>query len=734
MLFALAAASASGIAVQVARSGWSWGNPTPQGNSLAAVDFLNGRGYAVGAAGTALRTDDGGATWAGLATGTAADLSRLQIVDPDTLVVLGGDGCALRRSADGGATFQKIFVVAEVNCPDKVQSFNFVDKNTGYLLLRDGSVLKTTDAGQSFSKQTAIPGTPASAVGGSAAPADLLFSDASSGIAFITPPGAGSQAYTTTDGGVSWKPFTGFDPSSVVNRLYRFDAKTIYGIGPNTLLRSTDGGQSFSKQAVGSGRNLTSIHCASASTCLITTDHGDLERTTDGGDTATTITTANVPLAAAAFASPTRAVGVGAVGQTVVSNDGGVNYVSIGGDIGGNFLRLRRGPVATTAFAPGAKGQIAKTTDGGVTWKVANVPTSSDILDTSWVDANNGFALDSRGGLFRTANAGDSWQTLSPGAGPPASAVLALPDGRTVLLVGPTGVKRAIGGGAFQSVAGKPVATAGLNNAELAGNAVVAWGAQSKNLLESTDGGASWRAIKLPQKKRTRLADVSFLNASVGYLLDTGERLWMTGNGGRGWHELPTIGTSAVQGMTFGTASSGFVAVHGFAGDFSGVYVLHTTNGGRSWIPQAISPGFLAGLLAPDATHGYALLGGGTPASGPAQRQLFFTGTGGSAGSPSTLRISAAPAKLTKKRLHRSHGAVTISGTLSGAVGGERIQVSARPLNGGAWSSVVATAGANGGSFSARFRIRSSEVFVAQWAGDSGRAGAGSQALTVKVR
>jgi hypothetical protein len=46
---------------------------------------------------------------------------------------------------------------------------------------------------------------------------------------------------------------------------------------------------------------------------------------------------------------------------------------------------------------------------------------------------------------------------------------------------------------------------------------------------------------------------------------------------------------------------------------------------------------------------------------------------------------------------------------------------------------VVTTAGANGGSFSARFRIRSSEVFVAQWAGDSGRAGAGSQVLTVKV-
>src|SRR5258706_16215927 len=106
-------AVASAASVQVPLSGWSWGNPTPQGNALSAIDFQAGRGYAVGAAGTALRTDDGGTTWSGLATGTSADLTRLQIVDPDTVVVLGGGGCVLRRSDDGGKTFRKIFIVAE---------------------------------------------------------------------------------------------------------------------------------------------------------------------------------------------------------------------------------------------------------------------------------------------------------------------------------------------------------------------------------------------------------------------------------------------------------------------------------------------------------------------------------------------------------------------------------------------------------------------------------------------
>jgi len=105
---AAALSAPAGAAVQVSQSGWFWGNPTPQGNTLRALDFLSGRGYAIGDAGTALRTDDGGATWTGLATGTSADLDRLQVVTPETLVVQGGDGCVLRRSDDGGKTFRRV--------------------------------------------------------------------------------------------------------------------------------------------------------------------------------------------------------------------------------------------------------------------------------------------------------------------------------------------------------------------------------------------------------------------------------------------------------------------------------------------------------------------------------------------------------------------------------------------------------------------------------------------------
>src|SRR3954447_22734710 len=93
-------AAPPGASVQVSQSGWQWGTPTPQGNTIRAMDFVQGRGYAIGDDGTALRTDDGGATWSGLATGTSQDLGRLQVVTPDVVVVLGGGGCVVRRSDD----------------------------------------------------------------------------------------------------------------------------------------------------------------------------------------------------------------------------------------------------------------------------------------------------------------------------------------------------------------------------------------------------------------------------------------------------------------------------------------------------------------------------------------------------------------------------------------------------------------------------------------------------------
>src|SRR4051794_41850333 len=89
--------------VTVGHSGWNWGNPQPQGNTLRAVEFSGARGYAAGEFGTLLRTDDRGRSWTGLPTASTDALSLISIPAENTVIV--GGGCVLRRSDHAGATF-----------------------------------------------------------------------------------------------------------------------------------------------------------------------------------------------------------------------------------------------------------------------------------------------------------------------------------------------------------------------------------------------------------------------------------------------------------------------------------------------------------------------------------------------------------------------------------------------------------------------------------------------------
>jgi photosystem II stability/assembly factor-like uncharacterized protein len=728
---AAALAAPAGAAVQVSQSGWFWGNPTPQGNTLRALDFLSGRGYAIGDAGTALRTDDAGATWSGLATGTAADLDRLQVVTPDALVVQGGDGCVLRRSDDGGRTFRRIYVLAEQNCPNPVAATYFVDPSVGYVVLRDGSVLRTADAGQTFAKQTAVPGTAASTGGGGAAPAEVVFTSADRGLVFVTADNA-SRLYETTDQGVSWKPLD--LPSARVTRVAMLDASNGYAVGPDTLLRTTDGGKTWARRPAGTGQSLTSIRCATTDTCLLTVTGGDrLLRTTDAGATATSITAATQAINAAAFASPSRVVAGGAAGATVVSDDGGVNYTAVGSDIGGTYTALRRGAEAGTAYALGVAGQLARTSDGGASWKALAVPTSGGLRDASFSGADVGYALDDRGGLFRTANGGQSWQTLDPGT-TAAPRALAAPAGDTVLVAGPTGVRRQVGGGRFDAVSDRDVARARLDRLDTGSGVVAASGPQA--LAVSPDRGRTWRKVALPnpthrRRNPLRLRDADVIDARRAFVLDATGRVWSTQSGGRRWTEIAATGTDQAIGLAFGSAGDGYVTLSRYAADRGSAVVLRTSDGGRTWRPQRLSVGrtFAQGVVATGAKTAFALT-----ANGPQQRQLFGTTTGGDAGQVSRLTLTSRTRRFTAKALRRAGSRITVTGTLAGAQGGEQIVVSRRDAKGGHWSNQVVTAGANGGSFTATFRLTRSSYFVAQWAGDSGRTGAGTRVLGVSVR
>lgn len=753
----LALDGSSAADVNVSNSGWAWSNPTPQGRTLHAVAFSSAGAYAVGDGGTALFTPDAGRTWGGLVTGTSANLERVQALSPSTIVVGGAEGCALRISVDGGQIFKRIFSVAESHCEEPVAAFSFVSPQVGFLLLENGAIDVTADGGETFSRRTSIPGTPTAGGGGGMVGADVHFLTPTSGIAFVRDPSSGaSAAYATADGGVSWAPVT-LPPGARVTSVHFVDAKDAYAIGPETLLRTTDGGQRWESRPIGRGNVFSSIDCASAKACILTVSGGtQLVETADGGETDVVKAISSVPLLGAGYASPSHIVAVGANGATMLSGDGGVTFSAASTDIGGEYSRVRAGPPGML-LAPGAHGQLALSVNGGASWQVLATQSTQRLVDVAFGTPALGYALDSSGALQRPTNAGASWATLATGSSRPPDAVVALGE-RTALLIGPVGIRRASAGGRFVAVRAKLVAHAHLSDYDLAGTSVFAFGRGTHTLLRSTGEGERWRAVRLPlagkpvaaaarahRRGRAKarvsagvaIRSVAFTSAQSGMLLDTSGRLWSTQNGGRSWSELLGTGTGEGVQLAFAEPGSGFMSVRHFGGDGRDAYVLHTTDGGRTWHPQEISAGSIpyGGLVAGSGLDAAALLD--APASAgaePANRLLFATGTGGDvAGTAEPISLSTRTHVISQRNLRRVHYSVRIEGALSGASGGELIVVSHRNLSGGGWQHERVIAGANGGSFGTTWTIRHSCVFVAQWAGESGRPGQGSAPLRVIV-
>src|SRR3954451_22463479 len=136
------------------------------------MSFAGMQGYAAGEFVTLLHTTDAGATWTGLLSGTFTGLTEVQAIDG--AAVFAGGGCVARRSDDAGATFKRLaFTPVESSCREQLAAAWFVSRTTGYLVLTDGTVLRTDNDGDTFAQRNALPGTRAQ--NGTAQPTAIVF-------------------------------------------------------------------------------------------------------------------------------------------------------------------------------------------------------------------------------------------------------------------------------------------------------------------------------------------------------------------------------------------------------------------------------------------------------------------------------------------------------------------------------------------------------------------------------
>src|SRR5688500_11832648 len=114
------------------------------GGSINEIEFVDTSvGYAVSAAGRVLKTTNGGQSWSALNTGTTRPLNDLWFQDQNNGIVVGEN--IILKTTNGGSTW------TATNVPYHLRSVSFTDSNAGLAVGDAGIMLRTTDAGASWS-------------------------------------------------------------------------------------------------------------------------------------------------------------------------------------------------------------------------------------------------------------------------------------------------------------------------------------------------------------------------------------------------------------------------------------------------------------------------------------------------------------------------------------------------------------------------------------------------------
>ena len=441
---------------------------------------VNGGGVFVG--GGAYKSTDGGINWRAVNSGLPAqnlDVEALALdpKTPDTIYAATNSG--IFKSTDGGASWSAV--------------------NSG-LSPFAGRLVSVVIDPQDTSTLYAALQSRVPAVGG-----------------FVSTGGV----FKSTDGGVNWVSTGLQDSISLIAVDPRGPAIYAASTSGQGIRKSTDGAATWTPSSVGlrglrvaafavDPQNPNKVYAATGNGVFKTTNSGASWSEANSG----------LPVGEFGLSIPTASLAidpqnpdtlyVGIVGRGVFkTTDGGANwnYSGLGGSL--NFDQSlavdprNSGTVYAAGFSDGFK-----SIDGGATWESKGCPCSLVILDPQ--DSSTLYAANIWDGrtILKSQDGGETW---SPLATPPGFAVLAeeAPD-ISVLVVDPgnsqtiyvgggfTGlIKSADGGESWQTVSfGLPgVRSSGVSALAIDPHSNTVYAAEGRLLLKSTDAGATWTDV-----------------------------------------------------------------------------------------------------------------------------------------------------------------------------------------------------------------------------------------------
>ncbi len=561
---------------------WEWSNPTPTGvtlNGLYTPDSATV--WAFGDVGALYTSKDGGLTAVVKIIDPAQrDLKRVLFADENVGYAVGEDGL-LAKTVNGGLSWE---VLTHSFGDMDFYDLGVVNADTAYACGQSGNILKTMDGGETWEGlNTEITKTVYSIF---VVSADKIYAGASSGgglllstdegatwadvspadlaksiktIQFISPEkgwfseDTNDKIFFTVDSGTTWTPVVTTETSNFSRVLFINDTVGFAASSGGTVIKTVDGGQTWSEPVSLFMDALYDISYAAGSNVLYAVGKsGFMAKSYDLGETWERVNKSVYDedfRVCNFFDEDLGFVAGGATsdsGHVLKTEDGGDTWTKIDYNMGTRVYGLAMPTKDTWYVARHKTNLIAKTTDGGQTFVEQTTPLLSDtkyFYDIEFINENFGYAVRSNGEIIKTTDGGENWVQLES---PTTKAIYALSvvDEMNAYFCGTGAFRTTDGGETWEEMNAKIPGT--YFQMEFYGDQlgfVSGYSGGFPQLAKTTDGGNTWNAIEFPSNfdKYGSVWAIEIVNPHAVWLgMINGDMIY-TEDGGDSWIEYPKV-------------------------------------------------------------------------------------------------------------------------------------------------------------------------------------------------
>lgn len=414
--------------------------------------WFHGRvGVAVGPQGAILRSEDGGARWTPVESGTQRTLTALWGSGPDDLYAVGADGVIL-VSGDAGARWTLLPRITH----DDLRAVQGVGRRDIYVVGASGTVLRSRDGVQLVREDSGAPGD----LLGVAVRGDDVFAVGVRG------------SVVTRERSGRWRLLPG-GHRGTLHAVWRGRDGTTCAVGQGGAILCRDGSLGWIPMPSGVRANLAGIAGDDAGVLVAVGDYGTVLRSTDRGRAWTLLPTGEGgTLPPGDTTSPTWA-------QLPTRENRALSAVWMGDDGRGLLV--------------GRDGIILRTTDRGASWQRVRHPHRDGLFGVWALPDGRAWACGVGGAILHSTDHGAQWSRLSQPLRQDLFAVWS--DDRETLVVGRQGATlRATDGAHFAPLTSATT----LPLLSVTGRGNERWAASINGaVLRMRRGGARWVAEDL---------------------------------------------------------------------------------------------------------------------------------------------------------------------------------------------------------------------------------------------